>query len=223
MYLTISGHESSILLDKLNLQHNSCHCQEFPVSWGWLVVMHKPHAPSPPHCPSFHADLNHGPCKQPLLFKSPSAGNALQQRPRLLAAPARLTLCPGWKEQGAPGAWAGRWSWCPSLLKRRGLRHFPLHKHTEQPELGDPAAVSAASACYSTSRHTPLSWWKWGNKLQYTIMQLFIKKSHQCLILCIFLCIKYVFSPTKPAGKELQQLEGPGFAVCGIWKNKKLS
>lgn len=37
------------------------------------------------------------------------------------------------------------------------------------------------------------------------------------------LCIKYLFYATKPVEKELQQLEGPGFAGCGIIKKNPLS
>lgn len=218
MYLTISGNDSFLLLHKLNLQHNSCHYQEFPVSWGSLAVMHKPHALSPPHCPPVHADLNHSPCNHCFSSHWLPAMLCSNARICLQHPPGSLFAQDAKNDEGAPSVWAARQSWCPGLLWRRGSRHFPLHKHTEQPEQGGPAAISAASTCDTTSRHPPLSCWDRGNKLQYTVMQSFIKKRHWCLIIYLFLCIKYLFSPTKPVEKELQQLEGPGFAGCGTMK-----
>lgn len=89
-----------------------------------------------------------------------------------------------------------------SFLRRRGLKHFPSRKHTEQPEQRGPAAVSATGACHMTFRHT--------------IMQSFIKKKPLISHYTLILIYQIFFSPTKPIENELQLLEGPGFACCGI-------
>lgn len=93
-------------------------------------------------CLHTHRD-EHLPCEQLLLCKSSAASTALQQHLNQLYSqhPSGQDMLFAQDAKNKEGAGFLRWFWCLSLLRRRRLRLFLLHKRTVQLELGGPAAI----------------------------------------------------------------------------------
>lgn len=85
----------------------------------------------------------HLPCEQLLLCKSSAASTTPQQHLHQLHSqhPPGQDVLFAQDAKNEEGAGFLRWFWCLSLLRRRGLRLFPLHKCTVQLELGGLAAI----------------------------------------------------------------------------------